>query len=192
MFSRIRCARALPRSLVRSYSEKKFNQRLVDIMENGQNWLLSWAIYDVHASSKLPLGFDRLLKALRYQRSPFIWKALSDASPREVIENPAALCQLVSRAVANNNLELALQYLHTLRSKKHPVNWETVAPLVYLAASRNEARLAIDIAVWFEEHSGVKLGKRVWLECLIASAFIRYVRAFRCFIWMSALIAAIG
>lgn len=101
---------------------------------------------------------------------------MSQARPRDVWKSEGSLCVLLSKAISNDNLEMAMQYLYALRLQNMEVPLEVVELLVSLAASRNEARLAIDIALWFEEtHSQAGLCKKTWLDCLVSALFCRYV-----------------
>jgi hypothetical protein len=71
---------------------------------------------------------------------------------------------------------MSLQYLHTIRNHDLPLTVRAVAPVISLAAERNEAKLAIDLASWYEaRHPEIKLPKHIWMDCLVASEFTRYV-----------------
>ncbi|KAH6914138.1 hypothetical protein BKA70DRAFT_1260528 [Coprinopsis sp. MPI-PUGE-AT-0042] len=175
--SSLQCSRVSPRHLTHHATSPSptLLSQLEDVRQRGHNWLISWAIHDTMSGGVSTLGLRELLRAFRLNRSHYVWKALSEAGPNRSNRERQTHGELISRAVSNGNLEMALQYLHDIRNRDLPVNARTVTDLISLAAGRDEPKLAIEIASWYEaRYPDVKLPKRVWINCLVASEFSRY------------------
>lgn len=82
---------------------------------------------------------------------------------------------LINMFTADGNLELALRYFHEMKSLKLMPSAKSVQTLVLLAAELSLARLAIDIADWYESAATKSMGQHVWMKCLVASAQEYYV-----------------
>lgn len=83
---------------------------------------------------------------------------------------------VVQRYVMAGRLELALQYFYAMKSYKIIPDVRSAQAIIILAAQQGHARLAIDLARWFEEVSVRRLDHTVWMNILIASANSLYVR----------------
>ncbi len=90
--------------------------------------------------------------------------------------NAQTLNLLVTRYAGEENLEMAVH--HLLSAPRHNIvpDLQTVQSVIILAARNNFARLALDLANWFERISTRRLEESVWVNCLIAAAETSYVR----------------
>ncbi|TFK18919.1 hypothetical protein FA15DRAFT_674904 [Coprinopsis marcescibilis] len=156
----------------KALSTQQVDSKLVKIASDGGNWLYSWSISDAFSTiATRNLCLEQLVHGLRFYNSRYLWKALAGPTSTDSF----LVCRLMSRAVASKNLELALQHLHTLRTRGLPPNPDAVNRLVLLCAFYNQPRLANDIAKWFEATYPVhKFDRSIWLECAAASSFARY------------------
>lgn len=89
--------------------------------------------------------------------------------------NTQTLNIIITRYAAEDNLEMAVR--HLLSSPGHGVvpDLQTVQSVIILAARNNFARLALDLANWFERISTRRLEESAWAHCLIAAAETCYV-----------------
>ncbi len=85
---------------------------------------------------------------------------------------------LIVMYTEDRNLELALRYLHEIKSRELTPGVKAIKNIVMLAAELGHPRLAIDIATWFESKFDTPLDKIVWLKCLAGSAQEFYVSPF--------------
>ncbi|KAJ3526082.1 hypothetical protein NMY22_g10316 [Coprinellus aureogranulatus] len=115
------------------------------VSHDPQNWLYPWAISDTIAGSRQRECYRYLLNSLRHCPSQQSWRVLEEMRRCGLSLSHSELSLFLLRTAQNDNLELALRYLHLLR-------------------------LICDIAEWFELSSDVKLSKGVWVSCLAASA----------------------
>ncbi|KAF8722156.1 hypothetical protein AX14_010006 [Amanita brunnescens Koide BX004] len=136
-------------------------------------WKYAWAILD----DMLLMGikptveiFNHLIHAHRHRASPVLWKALDKMNELGVQPNSVTYSFLINMFTADGNLELALRYFHEMKSLKLMPSAKSVQTLVLLAADLSLARLAIDIADWYESAATKSMGQHVWMKCLVASA----------------------
>lgn len=90
--------------------------------------------------------------------------------------NAQTLNLLITRYTAEGNLEMAIHHLLSVPRYNIVPDLQTVQPVIVLAARNNFARLALDLANWFERISTRRLEESVWVNCLIAAAETSYVR----------------
>lgn len=166
------------------------------VEHDAQNWLYPWAISDemkrsgIASSESLNyllfvsktifyvcIVLSRCLQSLRHSDMQQSWRVLEEMKRLKVPISKDNLSQLITRAVHNNNLELSLRYLKTLRSQTPPLDIppEPIQCIIELAARQNHARLAIDVASWWDESGGSPLPKSVWTLCLASAASELYV-----------------
>jgi len=81
---------------------------------------------------------------------------------------------VINRLVAQGNLELALQWLAEMGDQELSPTLRTVQSLIQLAAQMSHARLAIDLAINFENSSPRLLDAETWYQCLISAARTLY------------------
>jgi hypothetical protein len=89
--------------------------------------------------------------------------------------NSQTLNLLVTRYAAEGNLEMALRHLLSSPQNDIMPDLQTAQSVIILATRNNFARLAIDLATWFEQISTRRLEESAWTNCLIASAEVSYV-----------------
>ncbi|KAF8894120.1 hypothetical protein BD779DRAFT_1669601 [Infundibulicybe gibba] len=136
-------------------------------------WFETWAILD----DMLLLGvkptaatFNHLIHAQRQKSSPYLWKVVEKMEELNIPPNSGTFTLIIQRFVADGNLELALQYFHAMRALKFVPELRAAQSMVSLTAQQGYPRLAIDLAVWFEQNSIRRLEHAAWMNCLISSA----------------------
>ena len=92
-----------------------------------------------------------------------------------VAPNSTTFSYIIDRFTYDGNLEVALQYLYSMKARKLVPELHAVEAVVTLAAHTGYARLAIDLANWFEDSSIRRLDQAVWISCLRSSADSLYV-----------------
>ena len=75
----------------------------------------------------------------------------------------------------SGNLEMAIQYLFAMQSQNIVPELSAVQAVIILAAESGYARLALDLAAYFEDISHRRVGDEVWIACLYSSAQVSYV-----------------
>jgi pentatricopeptide repeat protein len=97
-------------------------------------------------------------------------------SEKDVLPNATTFSFMINRYVATDNVELALQLLFDMNERGLVCELKTAQGIIALIARLGLPRLALDIATSFEEGSVRKLDADVWMNCLISSAGVLYVR----------------
>jgi pentatricopeptide repeat protein len=92
-----------------------------------------------------------------------------------VSPNSTTYTILITRFVEDQNLEVALQYLHAMKAHNLQPEGAAAQAVIILAANQGYPKLATDLAIAFETESIRKLEDSVWLACLHASASELYV-----------------
>lgn len=82
---------------------------------------------------------------------------------------------VIFRLVRSEALELSLQWLAEMGTKGLTPTMKTMAALVELACQLSNSRIAIDLALNFEQSSPRMLEAQTWYNCLIAAADTLYV-----------------
>lgn len=95
-----------------------------------------------------------------------------------VAPNQTTYTLLITRFVAEENLEVALQYLHGMKARNLLPEVAAAQAVIVLAADQGYPRLAVDLAISFETETVRKVEDSVWLACLHSSAADLYVSAF--------------
>ncbi|KAJ7262235.1 hypothetical protein B0H12DRAFT_1013042 [Mycena haematopus] len=115
-------------------------------------------------------SLNHILNAHRTVPSSIISYILTRLEELGVTPNAATYALLITRFVAEQNLELALQYLHAMKARNLLPDVKVAQAVIILAANQGFPRLAIDIAVSFENETVRKVEDSVWLACLHSSA----------------------
>jgi pentatricopeptide repeat protein len=97
----------------------------------------------------------------------------------DIAPNSSTFSYIIDRFTYDGNLEAALQYIYSMKARKLVPELHIVEAIVILAADIGYARLAIDLATWFEDISIRRLDQAVWVSCLRSSANSLYV-SLRC------------
>lgn len=82
---------------------------------------------------------------------------------------------LIGRIVGGQNLERALQCLNEMGEKGVRTTLKTVQGLIQLTCQLHQPRLALELALAFEETSVRRVDTKTWMSILIASSEAFYV-----------------
>jgi pentatricopeptide repeat protein len=77
--------------------------------------------------------------------------------------------------VDGGNLEMAVQYLFSMKSQGLVPELSAVQAVIKSATENGYPRLGLDIATYFEDESHRRLEDAVWVACLYSSAQCHYV-----------------
>lgn len=92
-----------------------------------------------------------------------------------VSPNSTTYTLIIQRYVADQNLELAVQYLYAMKARHLLPDLKAIQAVIILAAKLGYTRLALDLAVWFESQSARRIEHTTWMKCLISAAEALYV-----------------
>jgi pentatricopeptide repeat protein len=166
---------------------------LLQAAGRGAHWLDAWAIFDdmllvgIEPTANI---FNHLLhvchptsivscpyvwQAQRSRSSLYVWPVIEKMNEMNITPNAATFSFIIDRYTTAGNLELALQYLHSMKAHNLVPELPAVEAIVTLTADRGYPRLAIDLATWFEDTSIRRLDQAVWMSCLRSSADSLYV-----------------
>jgi pentatricopeptide repeat protein len=104
-----------------------------------------------------------------------MWEVVDKMVELGITPDTRTYTAIISRFVSNGNFELALQFLLEMNSRGLVPELKAAQGVILLATKLGFPRLALDLAVLFEEQSTRKLDPEVWMNCLIASAQELYV-----------------
>lgn len=116
-----------------------------------------------------------------------MWKILEEMNEIGLTPNAQTFTQIMERPLLGENVEMAVQYMGEMLARGIVPELQTAQRAIILATSFGHAKLALDMANKFEEHSVRRLDNEVWVNCLIVSAENLYVSSiyismsFRCF-----------
>jgi hypothetical protein len=113
---------------------------------------------------------------MRFSRIDHTYRVLELMKEYRIPMNEITYEYVISRMIAQDNLELAMQWLAEMGKEDLPPTLTTVQSLIKLAASKSHSRLAIDLAVSFELSTPRILDGETWYQCLIAAGDSLYVR----------------
>ncbi|KAF7782498.1 hypothetical protein Agabi119p4_1874 [Agaricus bisporus var. burnettii] len=150
---------------------------LLEAAAHGAFWLEAWAILDDMRLLGIEpniMCFNYLLHAVRYRHSHHVARVLKKMEDCGVKPNSQTLNLLITRYVAEDNLELALRHLLSSPQNDIVPDIQTVQSVIILAARNNFARLALDLVHWFERISARRLEESAWTHCLIAATETSY------------------
>ncbi|KAJ7901771.1 hypothetical protein B0H14DRAFT_2668377 [Mycena olivaceomarginata] len=149
-----------------------YNTLLRGLAQGGYGSAAWAALEDMLAVGITPdtTSLNHILDAHRGEASTFIPYILTKLEELGVKPNATTYTLLITRFVAEENLELAVQYLHAMRTKHLIPDVAAAQAVIVLAANQGFPRLAVDIAVSFEKETVRKVEDSVWLACLHSSA----------------------
>jgi len=146
---------------------------LIQAAAREARWLDAWAIFD----DMLLVGikptvaiFNHLLHAQRQRSSQYAWPVIEKMNEMNIAPNSTTFSYIIDRFTYVGNLEVALQYLYSMKARQLVPELQAVQTVITLAAHIGYARLAIDLATWFEEISIRRLDQAIWISCLRSSA----------------------
>jgi pentatricopeptide repeat protein len=105
-----------------------------------------------------------------------MWQVVDKMTELGIHPNAHTYSLLISRYVSNENFEMALQLLFEMSARGLVPDLKTAQSVITLATRFNSPRLALDLAMSFEDGSVRSLGPQVWMNCLISSAEELFVR----------------
>ncbi|KAJ7287590.1 hypothetical protein C8J57DRAFT_1048704 [Mycena rebaudengoi] len=114
--------------------------------------------------------FNHIIHAHRTLTSPHLHLVLRKMEQLGVVPNAATYTLIITRFTAEDNLEMALQHLHTMKDHKLLPETTAAQAVIALAARQGHPRLAIDLAIWFEAQTVRKVENPIWLACLQSAA----------------------
>jgi len=82
---------------------------------------------------------------------------------------------IINAFVRDGNLEMAIQYLFAMQSQNIVPELSAVQAVIIFAAESGYPRLALDLAIYFEDISHRRLGDAAWVACLYSAAQNFYV-----------------
>lgn len=85
------------------------------------------------------------------------------------------ISHIIDRFVYDGNLEGALKYLLSTEHRGLVPEAKSAQKVIIMAAQQSHARLAVELAIWFEKKSVRKLDRVAWVHCLLSSAENLYV-----------------
>ncbi|KAJ6593845.1 hypothetical protein B0H19DRAFT_919621 [Mycena capillaripes] len=148
------------------------------------NTLLRALAQDGHASATLAVledmlavgvapniwSFNNIINAHRTESSSLLPVILTRMKVLRIAPNATTFTLLISRCVAEENLEVALQHFHAMKACNIVPDVGAAQAVIILAAKQGHPRLAVDLAISFENESVRKVEDSVWLACLHSSA----------------------
>ncbi|KAF5354709.1 hypothetical protein D9756_005214 [Leucocoprinus leucothites] len=154
-----------------------YNSMLAAAAEDGF-WLEAWAILDdmlLMGVRPNTMSFNHLLHAVRFRHSHHVPRVLEKMEACGVKPNPQTMTPIISRYTAEGNLEMAVRHLLSFTAHDMVPGLQAAQSVITLAARNNFARLALDLAEWFERLSTRRLEESVWVNCLLAAAETSYI-----------------
>ncbi|KAF7298237.1 Methyltransf-25 domain-containing protein [Mycena chlorophos] len=147
------------------------------------NTLLRSLAHGGHASATLAVLDDMLamkidpdvnslnfiVEAHRTQLSPLLHVVLRRMKELDVVPNATTYTHLIQRFAAEGNLEECLRYYSEMKKTGIVSQLAAIEAIIVLAARHNLPKLAIDLAVAYEQ-STRPIQQSVWLVCLQSSA----------------------
>ncbi|KAI0085155.1 hypothetical protein BDY19DRAFT_897240 [Irpex rosettiformis] len=133
----------------------------------------AWAVFeDMISVGAIPTRntFHQLLYTMRYSRLDHTYDVLKLMDEHNVAKNETTYEFVICRLIQQENLELGLQWLAEMSKEDLSPTMKTIQSLVQLAADKGHARLAIELAVNFEQSTPRILEASAWYHCLIAAA----------------------
>ncbi|KAJ7462230.1 hypothetical protein B0H11DRAFT_2054671 [Mycena galericulata] len=115
-------------------------------------------------------SFNHIIYAHRTETTALLPIVLRKMEELGVAPNQTTYTLLITRFVADENLEVALQYLHAMKAHRLLPDVEAAQAVIILAANQGYPRLAVDLAISFEAETVRRVEDSVWLACLHSSA----------------------
>ncbi|KAK7472632.1 hypothetical protein VKT23_000745 [Stygiomarasmius scandens] len=114
--------------------------------------------------------FNHLIEAHQTKSSLYLWPIIRKMESMSIMPNATTYGLIINYYTASNNLECALRYLQTMKSKGIDPDFRTVQDVIQLAAQQGQPRLALDLATSFERDSVRRLEPEIWVTCLLSAA----------------------
>lgn len=160
-------------------------------------WLDAWAIFDdmiavgvqpttavfnalIKVCIKKQMSFtcnSHQLQAQNSCTSDYLWHVLTKMKELQVAPDSTTFQLIIVRFTSVNNLEVALDFYHAMKTYNIVPDVLTVKALIVLVAEAGYPRLALDLINDFEACSLRRLDHTFFMPCLIASAEALYVSA---------------
>jgi hypothetical protein len=99
-----------------------------------------------------------------------MWGILSRMEAVNISPNAQTFTLILERPLLKKNLEMAVQYMGEMNTRRIVPELPTAQAIIILAAKLGHPRLALEIASTFEEDSVRRLDGEVWVNCLISAA----------------------
>ncbi|KAJ7096379.1 hypothetical protein C8R44DRAFT_717856 [Mycena epipterygia] len=115
-------------------------------------------------------SFNHLITAHRTETTAALPAILQKMEELGVAPNATTYTLLIDRFVADENLEAAIQHLYAMKAHNLLPEVAAAQAVIILAANRGYPRLAVDLAMAFEEDTVRKVEDSVWVACLHSSA----------------------
>ncbi|KAJ6609859.1 hypothetical protein B0H10DRAFT_1812604 [Mycena sp. CBHHK59/15] len=149
-----------------------YNTLLRALAHGGYAWQTLAILEDMLSVGVSPnaSSFNHIIHAYRTESTALLPMVLRKMEDLGVVPNATTYTLLITRFTADQNLEMALQFLHAM--KVHNLLPEVAAAqaVITLAAKQGQPKLAVDLAVSFEKQTVRKVENSVWLACLHSSA----------------------
>ncbi|KAI0819966.1 hypothetical protein BC628DRAFT_1331540 [Trametes gibbosa] len=114
--------------------------------------------------------FHHLMKSLALVEQSALQEFIRTMQQWDVTPNEITYEIIITRLAGADRIELALQYLSTLPPLRLSPTLNTATAVIQCAAGLGFSRLALDLAVSFEETSVRRLEGEVWVDLLISCA----------------------
>ncbi|KAF8894891.1 hypothetical protein CPB84DRAFT_1682582 [Gymnopilus junonius] len=151
---------------------------LLSLAARHASWLFSWAIVD----DMLKVGFRptqttfaHLIDAQRHRPSTNLWTAIERMNEFDIKPNVPIYSAIINCLVAQGNIEMAVQYVFSMKEQGIIPEIATAQDVVILAAECGYSRLAIELATYFENTAIRQLESSAWISCLFSSARNLYI-----------------
>ncbi|KAG5342950.1 hypothetical protein C0989_005899 [Termitomyces sp. Mn162] len=141
-------------------------------------WLDAWAILDdmiavgLHPNTAV---FNALIKAQNACTSDYLWQVLKKMDELQIAPDTTTFRLIIVRLTSTHQMELAIQFYHTMKTYKVVPDVFTAMALIGYVAHAGYPRLALDLIADFEAHSLRRLDHSFFMPCLIASAEALYL-----------------
>ncbi|KAF9241570.1 hypothetical protein BU15DRAFT_44674 [Melanogaster broomeanus] len=153
-----------------------YNSLLACISEEGLP-LEAWAVIDDMKAMGVPpdrQSYHLLMQACRWASADAIWEIVDEMKRQDIQPNEHTYALIIKRATTTESIELALRYMHEMRSRGLTPELTTAQDIIKLAADMGLPRLALDIAQTFEAQSLRRIDSETWMSCLMSSADMLY------------------
>ncbi|KAJ7783073.1 hypothetical protein B0H16DRAFT_1495224 [Mycena metata] len=115
-------------------------------------------------------SFNYIIEAHRTEPISTLSFILARMEALGIAPNATTFTLLITRFVAEGNLEVSLQHLHAMKARNLLPEVAAAQAVIVLAANQGYPRLALDLVASFEKESVRKVENSVWLACLYSSA----------------------
>ncbi|KAG6876645.1 hypothetical protein C0992_012191 [Termitomyces sp. T32_za158] len=151
---------------------------LINAAASHRMWLDAWAIFDDMVAVGIKPNtdvFNRLIKAQNACTSDYLWQVLRKMDELQVTPDSTTFQYIIVRLTSVDNMELAIQFYHSMKTYEVVPDILTMKALVVHVARAGYPRLALDLITDFETRSLRRLDHTFFMPCLIASAEALYL-----------------